>query len=101
MRHLRGIIYDDRVIREWSMYLPFAQRIMNSMYHSSTGVKPCQIVFGREFSQEFIKSVDGEESRICVLRGVIGSPNDGEPTEERMGVLDEEEDEETWLRDIK
>jgi transposase InsO family protein len=49
MRHLRSIDYDNRFINEWSLHLPFAQRIMNSMIHSSTGVKPCQIVFGREF----------------------------------------------------
>jgi transposase InsO family protein len=70
MRHPRGIIYDERVIREWSLHLTFAQRIMNSMVHSSTGVKPCEIFFGRKFSQEFIHSADGEESKICVLKNV-------------------------------
>ena len=33
MRHLRGIIYDERVIKEWSLHLPFAQR-MNSPRNS-------------------------------------------------------------------
>jgi hypothetical protein len=47
MRHLRNIVYDVRVIEEWSIYPPFVQRIMNSMVHSSTGVRPCEIVFGR------------------------------------------------------
>ena len=68
MRHLRGIIYDERVINEWSIYLPFTQRIMNSMIHSSTGLKPCVIVFGREFSQEFIHTANGEGSSISFLR---------------------------------
>ena len=102
MRHLRSIVYDNRVINEWSLHLPFAQRIMNSMIHSSTGVKPCQIVFGREFSQEFISAADGEESEICVLtsrlRVEIGK---NEEQGGSLGVIDDENDEESWLRDIK
>ena len=73
MRHLRAIIYDDRVIGEWSRHLPFTQRIMNSMIHSSTGLKPCVIVFGRDFSQEFIHTADGEGSIISVLRVRMGT----------------------------
>ena len=84
MKHLRGIIYDERVIREWSMHLPFPQRIMNSIVHSSTGIKPCQIIFGRNFSQEFIKSADGEESSICVLQGIKNWTDVDEPGEENM-----------------
>jgi hypothetical protein len=100
MRHLRGIVYDERVIKEWSLHLPFAQRIMNSMVHSSTGVKPCQIIFGRDFSQEFIRSANGEESTICVLKRVNEVSVDEEPTE-GIDVIEENEDEEKWLSDIK
>ena len=102
MRHLRGIVYDKRVINEWSLHLPFAQRIMNSMIHSSTGMKPCLIVFGREFSQEFIHSADGEESKICVLKGRRGIETDvNRDTVESLSVDDDGDDEKVWLRDIK
>ena len=62
------------------MHLPFAQRKMNSMLHSSTGVKPSQIVFGREFTQD--------------LKGRMELTNNRKPTEERKGVLNEVDDEE-------
>jgi len=115
MRHLRSIVYDERVIKEWSLHLPFSQRIMNSMIHSSTGVKPCQIFFGREFSQEFIHSADGEGNEICVLKSLQGIEEDNnQPTSLResntklttdhifaLGVCDDEDDEESWLKDIK
>ena len=40
MRHLRNIVMDKRAIDEWSREVPLVQRIMNSMVHSSTGVRP-------------------------------------------------------------
>jgi transposase InsO family protein len=33
MRHLRNVIMDRRAMDEWSRYLPFVQRIMNTMVH--------------------------------------------------------------------
>ena len=46
MRHLRAIIYDCRVVKQWSMYLPFVQRIINNTYHSSIGTRPNRLLFG-------------------------------------------------------
>ena len=102
MRHLRGIVYDERVLREWSLHLPFVQRIMNSMVHASTGLKPCQIVFGKDFSQELITAADGEESKISTIR-VLKQVREGidEGIEEEIEAVREEEDEETWLKDMK
>ena len=57
MRHLRNIIMDRRAMEEWSRYLPFVQRILNTMVHSSTGVKPCSIVLSTEMSHETLKSL--------------------------------------------
>ena len=100
MRHLRGIVYDERVLREWSLHLGFVQRIMNSMVHSSTGLKPCQIVFGKDFSQELITSADGEESKICVLR-LAKVTTDEEGADEALETVREEDDEEVWLKEMK
>lgn len=45
LRHLRNIIADHKVARNWSRYLPIVQRIMNSSINTSTGVAPADIVF--------------------------------------------------------
>jgi hypothetical protein len=46
MRHLRGIIYDKKVLSNWSMYLPLVQRIMNASVHSATMMSPAELLFG-------------------------------------------------------
>ena len=73
---------------------------MNSMVHSSTGLKPCQIVFGKDFSQELITSADGKESKICVLR-VTKVTTDEEGSEEALETVRDEYDEEVWLKEMK
>ena len=45
-RHLRAILFHKNVHYDWSIYLPLAQRILNTEIHSSTGVSPAQLVFG-------------------------------------------------------
>jgi hypothetical protein len=45
LRHLRNIIFDERVAAKWSKYLPLVQRIMNTTKHSSTNLTPAEIVF--------------------------------------------------------
>ena len=45
LRHLRDIIFDQRVANRWSKYLPIVQRIINSSVNSSTGLTPAQLVF--------------------------------------------------------
>ena len=47
MRHLRAIVYDDRVYNNWSTaQLPLVMRILNSQEKSRTGVSPAEILFG-------------------------------------------------------
>lgn len=45
MRHLRNIVFDKRVLSNWSKYLPIVQRIINTSINSATGTSPAQIVF--------------------------------------------------------
>ena len=45
LRHLKNIIFDKRVLSNWSTFLPLVQRIINSAIHSSLGVSPAQILF--------------------------------------------------------
>ena len=61
MRHLRNVIMDRRAMDEWSRYLSFVQRILNTMTHSSTGVKPCEIILSNEMSHESLKLVRKED----------------------------------------
>ena len=47
MRHLRAIVYDDRVYNRWStVQLPLVMRILNSQEKTRTGVSPAEILFG-------------------------------------------------------
>jgi hypothetical protein len=44
MRHLRNLVFDRRVYNTWSQNVPFVQRIINSITHSSTGFAPCELI---------------------------------------------------------
>ena len=56
MRHLRNIIMDKRAIDEWAKNVPLVQRILNSMVHSSTGVRPSSIIYSEELDPSIIRS---------------------------------------------
>jgi len=45
MRHLRNIVFDKRVVSNWSKYLPIVQRIINTSVNSATGITPAEAVF--------------------------------------------------------
>jgi transposase InsO family protein len=45
-RHLRDIIFDIEVKKEWAIYLPMVQRLINSSVHMVLGVSPHQLIFG-------------------------------------------------------
>ena len=45
-RHLRAILYERKVKRQWSQALPLVQRIINAQVHTTIGVTPAQILFG-------------------------------------------------------
>ena len=46
-RHLRNIVFDNKVKPQWSIYLPLVQRIMNATIHSALGCSPASIIYGR------------------------------------------------------
>jgi len=74
MRHLRNIVMDMRAMDEWTRHVPFVGRIMNTMIHSSTGVKPCSIVLSEEMSHTALKTLLIEEE------GVVEAIEDREET---------------------
>ena len=45
-RHLTAIVFDRKIIHQWSPMLPFVQRIINSQIHQAIGVSPIQLMFG-------------------------------------------------------
>ncbi len=59
---------------EWARHLPFVGRIMNTMIHSSTGVKPCSIVLSEEMNHTALKTLLTEEE------GVVEAIKDQEET---------------------
>ncbi len=47
MRHLRAMVYDDRIYQFWSTrQLPLVMRILNSEEKTRTGVSPAEMLFG-------------------------------------------------------
>ena len=52
MRHLRNIVFDRQVYEKWSHMLPFINRILITTTHSSTGMSPAEIVYGRSIHLE-------------------------------------------------
>ena len=45
-RHLRAMTYDRKIRKDWQLYLPLAQRILNTMIHTSLGVSPSEMLYG-------------------------------------------------------
>ena len=50
MRHLRAIIFDERVESKWSTLLPRVQYLINSTTHSAIGTSPLHLLFGGNIS---------------------------------------------------
>jgi hypothetical protein len=47
MRHLRAIVYDERISSQWSAkQIPLVMRILNSEEKTRTGVTPAELLFG-------------------------------------------------------
>ena len=46
LKHLRAIVFDNRLKSQWSSVLPMVQRIMNSQIHSATGASPMRLLYG-------------------------------------------------------
>jgi hypothetical protein len=67
VRHLRNIIFDNKVLRKWSNYLPLVQRIMNVSTHSATGVSPAAIVYGNTIDLSVTFLIDRTPNRTKTL----------------------------------
>jgi hypothetical protein len=52
IRHLRNILYETKIHKEWEDHIPDIQRIKNSTTVSSTGVAPAELVFGTAYRLE-------------------------------------------------
>ena len=46
LKHLRNFLFDTRQGIQWSMALPFVQRILNAEVVSSIGHRPAELIFG-------------------------------------------------------
>ena len=44
-RHLRNIVFEEKIKNDWDICLPIVKRILNSKIHTSTGVAPVDLVF--------------------------------------------------------
>jgi hypothetical protein len=70
MRHLRAFVFDERILGNWSDYLPMVQRIINSTPHSSIGCSPAELLFGnavtldRNLYHNLPSSMDSSSKRI-------------------------------------
>ena len=49
-RHLRAFTFDLTNLNAYKLCLPFAQRIINSSVHSSTGASPASLLFGNQLN---------------------------------------------------
>jgi hypothetical protein len=45
LRHLRALIFEEKVLEEWVSFVPLVQRIMNATVHSATNVTPSHLLF--------------------------------------------------------
>ena len=61
LSQLRSIIFDKRIQRRWSKYLPIVQRVLNTSVHSATGCTPAEVVFpdGAEIDKELFTNTHG------------------------------------------
>jgi hypothetical protein len=46
MKHLRALVFENRIKGNWSHYLPLAQRIINYSVDDSIGTQPARVIFG-------------------------------------------------------
>jgi transposase InsO family protein len=76
-RILRAIVFDLRVKKDWSLYLPLVGRVMNSMKHSSIGCAPADILFGK--SVDLNRGLFPDKTRL--------SQTTGEPLNEYLSKL--------------
>jgi transposase InsO family protein len=69
MRHLRAIIYDKNIIKDWESYLPMVQRIINAAKNESNGVSSDQLLFGNSIQLDrgiFLPLREQHEAQISL-----------------------------------
>ncbi len=65
LKHLRAIVYDKRVISQWSTYLPMVQHIINSAYLFDVGTTPMRMRYGDStFHSNFLTKYVKRESEL-------------------------------------
>lgn len=65
LRHLRNLIYDDKLRDEWDIALPLVRRILNATDHSSIGMSPAKLLFagGIDLDRNIIKEFNKEKKK--------------------------------------
>jgi hypothetical protein len=73
LRHLQSLVMDLRVKSQWSLVLPFVQRIINASYHSSIGTVPSRMLFGDRIHLDryVFKTEEGDGPKQCVVEDYI------------------------------
>ena len=66
-RILRAIVFDLKVKKDWSLYLPLVGRVMNSMKHSAIGCAPANILFGN--SVDLNRGLFPDKERVSLTKG--------------------------------
>ena len=71
LRHLRAIIFNQKVITRWSLALPLLQSIINAELNSNTGCAPAQSIFGNSIDLDrgillsFIPEGNNTTLKLC------------------------------------
>ncbi len=80
MRHLRAIVFDDRVFKYWSSdQLPLVARIVNSEEKTRTGVSPAELLFGnavdlgRQILRKPVRSATQEKNIAKYLEDMLST----------------------------
>jgi len=70
-RHLRNIIFNVKILIEWSTYLPLAERIINSTIHSELGYSPAMLIFinSIDLNKHFL--YPGEKNLIDTNQSIV------------------------------
>jgi hypothetical protein len=63
LRHLKALVFDERVLNDWVSLLPVVQLIINTTDSSETGVVPIEAVFGSR-SKEYFRLPEAEDSTV-------------------------------------
>jgi hypothetical protein len=62
MRHLRAIMFDRKMITQWSQVLPLIQRVMNASVNKTTGFTPAQLFLGNQYDLDRNMLYDSRKS---------------------------------------